>query len=207
MLQIGPVRPLPVRRSHQRGVAVTIVVALHAVVITAFLVSLRPSLGPTPIHWTRVFIPKATPSIEQPSVPPKPTFVRPTVLSRPVLPDFTVENTNEHSSILPSSPGATGAFIQSFVPARPIFGTHTIPPYPPLATRLGHEGNVTLHVAIDPNGIVTNAQIIRSSGFAELDEAAADWVCAHWRYRPAERNGAPAGSAADITVTFRLTAH
>ena len=46
------------------------------------------------------------------------------------------------------------------------------PPYPQRARRLGHEGTVQLAVTIDTRGHITNAQVQRSSGYEELDEAA-----------------------------------
>jgi protein TonB len=92
-----------------------------------------------------------------------------------------------------------------FVAAQAVIGTHTTPDYPPLETRLGHEGNVYLHLAIDANGVVADVRIVRSSGYDDLDQAAADWVKAHWRYLPATQGGVPTASSTDAIVTFRLT--
>lgn len=205
MLQNGNVRAMPIRRSPQRGVAIAIVIALHAVVITAFLLSLRPTFFTTPPTVTHVFIPEATRTF--PPRPPNPIMVDPT---RPTVhePVIQVQEQDEHSTIAPPPSGGAGnvwPFTQSIVAAQPIMGTHTIPPYPPIGTRLGHEGNVMLRVVIDPFGNVAQAQVIRSSGFPELDQAAAAWVRGHWRYVPASRNGVSVASTADITVTFRLT--
>jgi protein TonB len=86
-------------------------------------------------------------------------------------------------------------------------GTHTIPDYPPLDARLGREGTVTLKLAIDERGAVTDAVVERSSGYASLDQAAVNWVKAHWLYYPATHSGDPVASSADVTVTFRLTGH
>ena len=82
--------------------------------------------------------------------------------------------------------------------------THTIPPYPPLEQRLGHEGTVVLRLTISAQGNVTDAAVVRSSGFERLDEAARAWVITHWRYRPAIRGGAAVPSAGNVSVTFNL---
>ncbi|MFT4509057.1 energy transducer TonB [Caballeronia sp. 15711] len=46
------------------------------------------------------------------------------------------------------------------------------PPYPARARRLGHEGAVQLAVTIDASGHIITAQVQKSSGYEELDEAA-----------------------------------
>jgi protein TonB len=83
-------------------------------------------------------------------------------------------------------------------------GTHTIPPYPPLALRLGEQGRVRLHLTISADGVVTEASIVRSSGYGDLDQAAQAWVTAHWRYQSAIRGGAAVPSSADAEVVFDL---
>lgn len=85
-----------------------------------------------------------------------------------------------------------------------VMATHTIPPYPPLQIRLGIEGTVQLRVLIGPDGAVTGAQIVRSSGDEALDEAARRWVIQHWRYKPAIRGGVAVPSAVNVAVQFSL---
>jgi protein TonB len=66
---------------------------------------------------------------------------------------------------------------------------------------------VLLRLAINADGQVSDAEIVRSSGYDELDEAAAIWVKAHWRYLPALQNGQPVAATTTALVTFRLTSH
>jgi len=82
--------------------------------------------------------------------------------------------------------------------------THTTPPYPPVAHRLGKEGTVSLHVAISAAGDVTEASVVSSSGNDELDQAAIEWVKSHWRYKPAIHSGQPVASTAQVAVKFTL---
>ncbi len=82
--------------------------------------------------------------------------------------------------------------------------THTIPPYPPSARRLGHEGRVQLRLTISPQGQVVKAEVVTSSGWPELDQEAVNWVEAHWRYKPAIRGGVPVMATAMAAVKFDL---
>jgi protein TonB len=89
-------------------------------------------------------------------------------------------------------------------PARAIMTTHTIPDYPPLSRRLGEQGTLRLHLAIGTDGTVEAARIEVSSGHQRLDNAAVEWVKAHWRYEPALQGVKPIPSTATAEVTFRL---
>jgi len=62
---------------------------------------------------------------------------------------------------------------------------YTIPDYPPVSRRLAEQGTLRLRLAITADGGVSDAQIESSSGHPRLDDAAMQWVKAHWRYEPA----------------------
>ena len=85
-----------------------------------------------------------------------------------------------------------------------IMATHSTPPYPALAARLGEMGSVELRLVISPQGIVTDAVVVRSSGHDDLDQAARAWVMGHWRYRPAMRGGVAVPAVAEALVRFDL---
>ena len=89
-------------------------------------------------------------------------------------------------------------------PARALLATHTTPDYPPLSRRLGEQGTLRLKLTITTQGAVSEATVVNSSGHSRLDEAAIDWVKAHWRYQPAMRGLTPVPSTADAVVTFKL---
>lgn len=101
----------------------------------------------------------------------------------------------------PPSPPAIADRAAAAIPA-----THTTPPYPALARRLGAEGKVTLRLTVAPDGTVKQADIVTSSGRADLDQAAQQWLVTHWTYRPAIRDGAPATAQVLAAVQFSLTA-
>lgn len=82
--------------------------------------------------------------------------------------------------------------------------THTTPPYPPIARRIGAEGKVMLRLTISAEGRVTAAEIVKSSGRDDLDQTAQQWILAHWIYKPALHNGVAAVSQTLATMTFNL---
>lgn len=98
--------------------------------------------------------------------------------------------------------------VRPVVPDRAAVGitaTHTVPPYPPIARRLGVEGKVTLRLTVTPEGRVSEADVVTSSGRDDFDQTAQQWITAHWIYKPALANGVPVVSKALATVTFSLT--
>lgn len=95
----------------------------------------------------------------------------------------------------PASPGG-GSRGASPQPGNPK------PVYPYSARRQGRQGRVVLRVEVRPDGTAEAVSIERSSGDARLDEAALAAV-RQWRFRPAQRNGAPV--AADVRVPIRFS--
>jgi len=85
-----------------------------------------------------------------------------------------------------------------------IAGTHTVPPYPPIARRIGAEGKVTLRLTVSTEGKVMAAEIVSSSGRDDMDQAAQQWIMAHWAYKPALDNGVAVIGHVLATVNFNL---
>lgn len=73
------------------------------------------------------------------------------------------------------------------------------PPYPARAKRMGWQGEVVLRLRIDAEGWPREANILRSSGHADLDTSARRHVLRHWRFSPpgVEANG-------DLPIRFTL---
>jgi len=57
---------------------------------------------------------------------------------------------------------------------------------------------------VQADGTVGKADVVASSGNAQLDETAQSWVVAHWRYRPATDKGQAVAGSASATIVFRL---
>jgi protein TonB len=74
--------------------------------------------------------------------------------------------------------------------------------YPPLALRMGREGDVTLRIEIDTEGKVTKAEIIKSGG-AGFDEEALKAV-KQSRFEPAQKDGKNVPAEFTYIYRFRL---
>ena len=81
---------------------------------------------------------------------------------------------------------------------------HSPPPeYPRASIRMGHEGDVLLRIHVGADGVVFRVELVESSGFDRLDEAALGGVTA-WRFRPASRAGLAIDWSFVHSVRFRL---
>jgi TonB family protein len=75
--------------------------------------------------------------------------------------------------------------------------------YPPIAMRLGEEGDTELQFTVAANGTVKDVSVANSSGHDMLDQAAVQ-CAAQWRYKPATRNGVPFDVSRHTVVRFRF---
>jgi len=195
--------PIAATRSRQgRAIGLSLAILLNVAFVTALVIGLRVTnvikdLGP--IH----FIPIKS-VIGHPPPPPGP--IKPIELTgpKPVQPIVVIEGEGNGEHAITNGPSLGDDQQIASTPAAGIAETHTRPPYPPVALRLGETGSVRLHITISPEGRVTAVSVVRSSGSGELDLAASEWVKAHWRYRPATRGGAAVESSAEAEVLFDL---
>lgn len=77
--------------------------------------------------------------------------------------------------------------------------------YPPESEAAGEEGKVMLNLTIDEEGKVSDAAVVKSSGFERLDQAARDAVLKHWRFRPARKDGKAVPSQALAPINWKLS--
>ncbi len=83
---------------------------------------------------------------------------------------------------------------------RPIMLTHTLPPYPTLASHMEEEGTTLVMVRIGPDGVPIDVTVDKSSGVLRLDQAAVAHVSAVWKWQP------PLGAdCAPTTVRTRVS--
>jgi protein TonB len=167
------------------------------------------------------FIPAARPKEEpkpEPPVPPKSQPVKkpqtrqlvaetPAVReSEPVAPPPEPEPEREPQPVAVAEPPAPQ------MPAGPVTLSSELsvacpelsaPAYPALSRRLGEEGKLVLRVELDEKGRVDVAQVVNSSGFKRLDEAAMAAVKT-WRCNPPVRNGQPVRAVALQPFNFVL---
>ena len=186
----------------RRAVAMGSVGLLHAAVVYALIAGMTPSVVKLVTH--DFFVDMTTPATPSHPVtpPPLPTMALPADATLPdtQLPDYRIQDGDRTGIALTgtthppvSDSGATG-----------VTSTHSTPPYPEEARLLSHQGTVLLELMISTQGDVTVANIVRSSGFAELDSAAVSWVLAHWKYKPAIQGGVAVTSRTQAAVRFDL---
>jgi len=86
-----------------------------------------------------------------------------------------------------------------------ITGPHAMPEgaYPVISMVQGEQGTVTLEFTIQPDGSVSNPQILKTSGYPRLDEAAAENVTA-WKYGAGVKDGKPAACRWRANVVWHL---
>jgi protein TonB len=146
----------------------------------------------------------------QPRTPPPPPVLKDlpqvitvqphVVIDQPQKSEQTIIGVTPPAKSEPQPPVASGPDRA----ASAITATHTSPPYPAVALRLGREGKVLLRLTVLADGHVGKAEIVSSSGSIELDEAAQGWIVAHWTYKPALDKGQPAASQVLATIVFNL---
>jgi TonB family protein len=76
------------------------------------------------------------------------------------------------------------------------------PGYPMQSRRLGEEGEVLLRVLVSSQGSPKQVELLRSSGFSRLDEAAREAV-AKWRFIPGRLGGVAVEAWIEVPVAFR----
>ena len=148
---------------------------------------------PPPIRVERATMPTA----EEPLIDIAPETAGPTITTvtpqPPQNPPIVTRQTL-------TSPAATPDRAATIIPE-----THTSPPYPTLARRLGAQGKVMMRLTVQPDGTVGKAEVVTSSGRQDLDQAASQWITGHWTYRPAIRDGAPAAAQVMAAIQFSLS--
>jgi protein TonB len=102
------------------------------------------------------------------------------------------------------APAAPPAPAKVELPTKDADYLHNPPPaYPPLSYRLGEEGLVMLHVLIGTDGRAQDAQVLKSSGYPRLDNAALK-AALGWRYVPGKRGGVAEAMWVNVPVQWEL---
>jgi periplasmic protein TonB len=84
---------------------------------------------------------------------------------------------------------------------QPSFRTRVEPEYPRTALRLHEQGHVTLGLYINELGTLDKVEVVKSSGYPALDDAAAE-AMKQSTFHPAYQGAIPVSSHAEITINF-----
>ena len=98
------------------------------------------------------------------------------------------------------APGVPAQPLRTNREAKPVQTVRAV--YPPIALRMGMEGDVTLRIEVDTEGKVTKAEIIKSGG-AGFDEEALKAV-KQSRFEPAQKDGKNVPAEFIYIYRFRL---
>lgn len=89
------------------------------------------------------------------------------------------------------------------VKASPDYFQNPPPEYSEFARQMRQEGIVMLSVDVNKEGYPVSVEIIRSSGFRLLDQAALKAV-RYWRFQPGSIGSVPIESTVTVPIRFRL---
>ena len=87
-------------------------------------------------------------------------------------------------------------------PAEPLEVPHG--DYPLESLVANEEGTVTLSLNVDGLGRIAEVRTVRSSGYEQLDRAAADVAKQRWQFKPATKDGQPAAGSVNVDVSWNL---
>ena len=186
----------------QRATGLIFAGLLQVALIFALVEGLNIKVWPTPEPNMKGEIILDQTRVRPPEAPPLPKVYNPIPVD-PVAPKYQIDDGSTTTTAITTVRGPVVPTVYDHM-AVGVADTHTTPPYPPLAVRLSEEGSVRLHLTISAQGVVTDAVVVRSSGYDDLDQAAHNWIIAHWRYRAATRGGAAVASTGDVQVRFDL---
>jgi periplasmic protein TonB len=191
----------------------TIALAFHAVV----LFCLKPPAPKPPKIFNETYVDVTLtkppePEPPKPIVVPQPPQPKPEEKSQPPpppKPEITIPDPKPE----PPPPAPKPVVIpppqpkpptEEYVPVtQPIFAQQATHVYPPEAARRHQQGTVVLMLYINGSGTLDKVEILKSSGFPLLDEAAIREMKLS-KFQPAMDGAIPIRSRAQASVTYRL---
>jgi periplasmic protein TonB len=212
---LRPFQSTPVQSTERRAISIGVVAAIHVVAIYALATGLASQLVQKGLEEIKAeVVQEKPPDVPKTPPPPPPELQKPPPPFVPP-PDINLQTeaptqtiTQVTSTITPPPPPAPPK-----APAQPppvtapasIGKAHECGSryYPPLATRLNHEGVTTIGFTIQADGTVTNVHVTESSGHDELDQAAIP-CASNWHYKPAMQNGQPVSVPWTTKVVWKL---
>ena len=90
------------------------------------------------------------------------------------------------------------------VPGRLERATCPEPAYPDGAEQKGEQGTVTMKFLVEASGKASGSELVQSSGFADLDQAAIS-AFSQCSYRPETLNGRPVVGWVEVKYTWSLS--
>jgi protein TonB len=167
--------------------------------ITPPLSPLEPVLEPEAVLVKNEVAPPPPP-LEQPKPMPKAQKVKPVDKKTPVAQPMPVPSVPVSEQAAEAAPTATKPRA---LQAEADYLNNPKPNYPRLSKRMGEQGEVRLKVQVSTTGDVLMVELVKSSGFERLDEAALAAV-KNWKFKPAKQGDEPVSSWVEVPVKFIL---
>jgi protein TonB len=179
----------------------------------------RPHISPAPQHVAQPHVPAAAAAPAAHALAPGPAPAQ--VPARTSAPATSPASTSAQTAaatanLSPATVGATGASSASSTPgaqetiaiAAPKHVEHVEcrivkPAYPELSKRRGETGTATLRLVVGTTGAIDTVTLVKSSGFARLDDAAVQ-ALRESRCQPYVENGTPIRASVVQAFTFGL---
>jgi protein TonB len=187
----------------RRGGTALVIVALHAVVLYAIAMSLGVIKVPEFAKEMEAVIIDA-PVTEEPKpieVKPQLAELQPDVPMPETIPEIPVEVPVEvpvAENTIQTSPTESAPEVQNLAVSKRVE-----PVYPPASRRAGEQGTAMFRVLVDERGRPSEVQVLKSSGYPKLDQAALDAI-RKWVFTPAKNGATPILSWTRVQVKFQL---
>ena len=188
-----------------RGPILLVVVGLHLALIYVVAVSLGIADLPSAAKAMEAVMIDSPPAEESKPVPiVKPEMDTPPVETQPL------ENTIPDIEVPSDEPAPNAITAEVAPPSPPVADTANMkvnrrvdPIYPAGSRRDGEQGTGMFRVLVDEKGHPKDVQVLKTSGFPRLDEAAMTAI-RKWAFSPAVQNSQPVQSWTRVQVTFNL---
>jgi protein TonB len=215
-----PALPYRDRSRESRATALSLIVAAHLVLVAVLVDTTRMreiAREMTPLVVRMLPVEREVSRLSPPAPAPA---LRLAEVRLPIPPpvDIAIAIQEETRAPSPPSPVAAAAAEPDAPAAEPVASIappfeppradlaylhNPAPAYPAASRRAGEQGRVMLRVHVDEHGRALAVQVVTSSGFARLDEAAARSV-RRWRFVPASVAGRPVAGWAFVPIDFEL---
>lgn len=201
----APLETTAARFERRFRVAVILSLVVHGLALVALLLVVAPDQGDQPSIAADLIMEQAPTPPPAPPAPAMPPPQQPQIATQPAVQPAPPAPPQPPQAKPQPDAGARSS-LPTFTVRPDDFqraGVNWLPVYPESARANKLQGQVVITADIGPNGRPTRVVVARSSGHANLDEAARQAVL-FWKFRPPQFNGQPVTATIDIPFDFKL---
>lgn len=196
-------------RPTRRLFILLLIAGLHVLALAALLIARELPPAPKPLPTLMVSLISASPPPPPPQAKRKP---EPKMIATPAPTPAAIQAPPIEENPAVDPPPAPPPAVAEPAPVIPpnfvaAYLNNPAPMYPAMSIRLREEGTVMLLVLVSAAGSAEQVQVEQSSGFARLDDAAAEVVKRRWRFVPARQGEQAVAAWVRIPLSFELKKH